>query len=322
MAIKICLDAGHYGKTYNRSPIVREYYESEMNWKLHLKLKAELEKRGFEVITTRRDQEEDLSLYDRGRTAKGCDLFMSLHSNAAYSTSEVKNGEVHAKEYVDRVDIYALLDGRAHDLAKRLADRIHEVMGTDQGGFVKTKDNGKGGEYYGVLRGAAAVDVPGFLVEHSFHTNRRAAEWLLKDENLDRLAEAEAEVLAAYYGATGTPAPDQAPTERMLRKGDEGDDVAALQDMLLDLGYDLGRTGANKDGVDGDFGAKTDAAVRDFQKKNGLSVDGIVGPKTYAALRAAEAETAEPVWHLIIEGSEDKLKAIQAEHGGELVQMI
>lgn len=34
MSIKICLDAGHYGK-YNRSPAVKTYYESDMNWKLH-----------------------------------------------------------------------------------------------------------------------------------------------------------------------------------------------------------------------------------------------------------------------------------------------
>ena len=33
--IKICIDAGHYGK-YNRSPVVPEYYESDMVWKLHL----------------------------------------------------------------------------------------------------------------------------------------------------------------------------------------------------------------------------------------------------------------------------------------------
>jgi hypothetical protein len=36
--IKICLDAGHYGK-YNQSPVVNKYYESDMAWKLHLKLK-------------------------------------------------------------------------------------------------------------------------------------------------------------------------------------------------------------------------------------------------------------------------------------------
>lgn len=317
MAIKICLDAGHFDKR-NRSPVVPEYYESEMNWKLHLKLKAELERRGFEVITTREDQKTDKELYDRGRTAEDCDLFVSLHSNA---TGKAKDDEEKERlEKVDRVDVYMTLDGRAHGLAKLLADRIADVMGTDQGGNVKTRDNGRGDEYYGVLRGAAAVGVPGLLVEHSFHTNRRAAEWLLKDENLDKLAKAEAEVLAAYYTEKDVGADDA--DERMLRAGDEGDDVAALQDMLADLGYDLGKTGPKKDGVDGDFGAKTDAAVRDFQSKNGLAADGIVGPKTYAALRAAEADTVEPVWHLIIEGSEDKLRAIQNEHGGELVQMV
>ena len=40
--IKACLDAGHAGKE-NRSPVVAAYYESDFNWKLHLKLKKELE---------------------------------------------------------------------------------------------------------------------------------------------------------------------------------------------------------------------------------------------------------------------------------------
>ena len=33
-----------------------------------------------------------------------------------------------------------------------------------------------------------------------------------------------------------------------------------------------------------DFGSKTEAAVKKFQKENGLDADGIVGPKTYAML--------------------------------------
>ena len=92
MAVKICLDAGHYAK-YNRCPAIPEYYESEMVWKLHLYLKEELEQRGFEVITTREDPNKDLALYQRGYASRGCDLFLSLHSNA------ISSGMTESKDY-------------------------------------------------------------------------------------------------------------------------------------------------------------------------------------------------------------------------------
>ena len=53
--------------------------------------------------------------------------------------------------------------------------------------------------------------------------------------------------------------------------------MTLMQTMLVNRGYSLGN-------VDGIFGAKTDAAVREFQKANGLAVDGVCGPKTWAAL--------------------------------------
>lgn len=64
-----------------------------------------------------------------------------------------------------------------------------------------------------------------------------------------------------------------------LQKGSKGDAVQYLQNLLLMLGYDLGKWGA-----DGDFGSKTQAAVKAFQKSKGLTADGIVGPKTWEAL--------------------------------------
>ena len=62
----------------------------------------------------------------------------------------------------------------------------------------------------------------------------------------------------------------------VIGKGDEGEQVKTLQRLLMALGYDLGSYGA-----DGDFGAKTDTAVKAFQKKNKLDVDGIVGKDTW-----------------------------------------
>ena len=61
-----------------------------------------------------------------------------------------------------------------------------------------------------------------------------------------------------------------------VKSGSRGSSVSELQTLLNDKGYDLS--------VDGIFGSKTQAAVRDYQSKNGLSVDGIVGKNTWNAL--------------------------------------
>lgn len=184
--VKICLDAGHYGKR-NRSPVVKEYYESDMNWKLHNYLKTELESYGIQVKTTRTTQAKDLALTSRGKASKGYDLFLSIHSNAC------------GTESVDRPVVITQLDGKGDELGKKLADRIRDVMQTKDPGRVSKRKSSSGSEYYGVLRGAAAVGTMGMILEHSFHTNTRAAKWLLVDENLRKLAAAEAEVIAEYF---------------------------------------------------------------------------------------------------------------------------
>ena len=62
----------------------------------------------------------------------------------------------------------------------------------------------------------------------------------------------------------------------LVKKGSKGDAVKKLQEILNGKGYKLT--------VDGDFGEKTDAAVRAYQKANHLEVDGEVGEKTWASL--------------------------------------
>ncbi len=65
--------------------------------------------------------------------------------------------------------------------------------------------------------------------------------------------------------------------EALSKYGSNGEEVRQIQTKLKNWGYYKGN-------VDGIFGSKTLAAVKSFQRKNGLTVDGIVGDKTLAAL--------------------------------------
>lgn len=187
--MKICLDAGHYGK-YNQSPADKRYYESDMVWKLHLLQKKYLEQYGMEVITTRPEQAKDLALYERGAKSKGCDLFISNHSNAVANTVNDK---------IDYPVSYCAINGSADHIGLALSQCIEVVMGTKQSARIEHR-TGQHGDYYGVIRGATAVGTPGLILEHSFHTNTAATLWLLDDANLDKLAKAEAETIARLYG--------------------------------------------------------------------------------------------------------------------------
>lgn len=64
-----------------------------------------------------------------------------------------------------------------------------------------------------------------------------------------------------------------------IKKGSQGNYVKVLQGFLICKGYNTG-------GLDGDFGTKTDKALRAFQSDNGLYVDGVAGKATFAALAA------------------------------------
>jgi peptidoglycan hydrolase-like protein with peptidoglycan-binding domain len=73
--------------------------------------------------------------------------------------------------------------------------------------------------------------------------------------------------------------PATAPTgQPTLRRGMKG---PAVQDLQARLGLAL---------TDGIFGALTEVAARDFQRRHGIVPDGIVGPKTWALLLAVPAQ--------------------------------
>ena len=71
----------------------------------------------------------------------------------------------------------------------------------------------------------------------------------------------------------------------LILKGVKGEGVKEFQEILFNLGYDLGEFGPNQDGIDGKFGSKTKEAVKQFQKDHDLKkIDGIIGIETATAL--------------------------------------
>lgn len=280
MGIKICLDAGHFGK-YNQSPVVPEYYESDMNWKLHLLLKEELEKyKGVEVIATRADKDKDMSLEARGEFSKGCNLFISIHSNGAL------------RESADYPVVYYPVSGACADLAKALSKFVEETMGTVEAGEAVSRKSENGDwDYYSVIYGAVSVGVPGLIIEHSFHTNERSAKWLLDDNNLKKLAVGEAEVIAKHFGLAK--ATEEEP-EHWYRVRKSWEDAASQIGAYKDLEYAKAGCPDCYSVFDwygncvyynggGEFVTDTyplEEFVRDIQKACGAAVDGIAGEET------------------------------------------
>lgn len=72
------------------------------------------------------------------------------------------------------------------------------------------------------------------------------------------------------------------------RRGSSGSMVSQIQTKLKNWGY-------YKYDVDGIFGSRTEAAVKSFQSRNGLTADGIVGSATLAALGIQSNEAAQSV---------------------------
>lgn len=196
--MRICIDPGHtFGS--NPSPADPTYSEGTRMFALARFLRRALERYGAEIVCTRGRVTDDPSDYERGRMGRGCALLLSLHSNAVASGRN---------DNVDYVSVLYPVNHRGEQLAQALSEVVADVMGTRQlPQFLVRRNAARDAELDPVMRFAAQMGTLALRVEHSFHTQPRIAAWLRSDENLRRLAEAEAALIAEYFGL-------EAPEER------------------------------------------------------------------------------------------------------------
>ena len=178
----VCLDPGHGGtEDYNASPD-GNLYEHKLTLNLAQRVKRELDRHGVKVIMTR-ETDETVSLSRRATIAntQKADLFVSLHSNASGT------GWSNAKGLC--VYTYAA-GGKRGEAADMLLERMTEAGVKIFGA----------GIYYKNFAVLATTDMPAYLVEYGFHTNKEEAKLLLDDAYREKLAVATAKAILDYFG--------------------------------------------------------------------------------------------------------------------------
>ena len=124
----------------------------------------------------------------------------------------------------------------------------------------------------------------GSITGHYGEKTQAAVQKFQKRYALEADGVAGEDTIKALYEAAGIDAAGSSSSSSssagetaLLRYGSQNEAVRQLQQDLTKLGYYSGS-------VSGHFGSKTEAAVINFQRKNGLTADGVVGAKTLALI--------------------------------------
>lgn len=226
---KIILDPGHV-EGYNRGA-VSGYYEGTAMYHYACRLADKLRAAGLDVGITRTKITDNPSLTARGKQAKGADMLVSLHSNAAGSPSA--NGAT---------VFYSI---------KRDADKAHatkwcnELAGLINGGTrargASTRKGGGDWDYYTVIQSAVAAGCPHvFLVEHGFHSNLAECAWLMQPANMEAMATLECGLICDILGSKASGGTAQEPASLGQKMVNTPGDTLNVRDAASVKGEKLG----------------------------------------------------------------------------------
>lgn len=193
--VDVLLDPGHGGLdpgAHAESGMT----EAELNLDVALRVAARLRAAGRTVELTR-DGDYFRTIADRARLAVAImpKAFVSIHHNSGIDAPS--RAGIGSEIYHQRTDTGSRrLGGLVYDELDR-ALRGFDVPWTRSGNFgVRSRDNGTGADFYGVLRGSAGV--PAILIEGAYMSNVREAAVLATDEFRDAEALAVATAIVRW----------------------------------------------------------------------------------------------------------------------------
>lgn len=78
------------------------------------------------------------------------------------------------------------------------------------------------------------------------------------------------------------------------KRGDTNSEVKNVQRLLKGVGYDLGTSGKDGNGIDGNFGGRTETAIKDYQTKKRLQPTGIINSELISSLQSESDREGGP----------------------------